>query len=306
MSTSRKDRTNAAWLTERERGSLFLMQVSFRMATLLGRRVMKLPVVLVAGWYFVFDARARRASRSWLERVQGSRVRSARIYRHLRTFAQVTLDRVFLLSGRDVELQFTRKGDELLRAQVATRRGAVLLGAHLGSYEAMRAGGMRDEVPIHIVGHFENARMINALLERLDPEQAARVIHIGDDAVGVMTRVRARVEAGDFVALLGDRVGLNDRVVRVPFFGIDAAFPQGPFLIAHLLRCPVYLVFGIYTDPGRYDLHCERFADRIDLPRAGRDEALRLVVTRYAQRLEHHARSAPYNWFNFFDFWSRS
>lgn len=271
---------------------------------------MKLPVALVACWYFVFDARARRASRSWLGRVQGSPVRASSIYRHLRTFAQVTLDRVFLLSRRDAGLEFTRTGDGHLHTQIATGRGAVLLGAHLGSYEALRAGGLRDEVPIHIVGHFENARMINALLERLDPEQAARVIHIGDDAVGVMTRIRARVEAGDFVALLGDRVGLerggmHERVVRVPFLGTDAAFPAGPFLIAHLLRCPVYLVFGLYTDPGRYDLHCEPFADRIDLPRAGRDEALQAIVTRYAQRLEHHARAAPYNWFNFFDFWSR-
>jgi hypothetical protein len=27
------------------------------------------------------------------------------------------------------------------------------------------------------------------------------------------------------------------------------------------------------------------------------------IVQRYADRLAHHARTAPYNWFNFYDFW---
>lgn len=297
---------DAAWLNERERGSLWLMRASFRLATLCGRRAMKVVVAGVAAWYWLFDRRARRASRAWLERVHGKPPRAAQVYRHLRTFAQVTLDRVFLISKCDRGIQFTRNGDEHLHAQISSGRGAVLLGAHLGSFEAMRAGGKQDDVPIHIVGHFANARRINALLTQLDPTQAAQVIHIGDDPVGVMTRVRARIEEGHLVALLGDRVGLNDRVVRVPFLGEEAAFPAGPFLVAHVLRCPVYLVFGLYSDPGRYDLFCEPFAERVDLPRAGREEALREVVKRYAARVEHHARRAPYNWFNFFDFWSRT
>lgn len=299
----RRPRGDAAWLTERERGVAWLMRLSFRLATVFGRRATKPVVALVAAWYCLFDARARRASRDWLRRVQGGPVRRGQVYRHVRTFAQVTLDRVFLLTGRDRGLEFTRSGDEHLSAQIATGRGAILLGAHLGSYEAMRAGGVHDGVPIHIVGHFENARRINAILSGLSPGRAAQVIHIGDDPVGVMARVRGRIEAGDLVALLGDRVGLSDRVVRVPFLGEDAAFPAGPFLLAHVLRCPVFLVFGLYTDPGRYDLHCEPFADRIELPRNGRDAALQAIVRRFAERLEHHARRAPYNWFNFFDFW---
>ena len=294
---------DAAWLTERERGFAWLMQLSFRLATLCGRRAMKPVVAVVAGWYCLFDSRARHASREWLRRVQGGPVQRGQVFRHIRTFAQVTLDRVFLLTGKDRGLEFTCTGQQHLSAQIATGRGAVLLGAHLGSYEAMCAGGVHEGIPIHIVGHFENARRINAVLSRLSPGRTAQVIHIGDDPVGVMARVRARIEAGHLVALLGDRVGLSDRVVRVPFLGETAAFPAGPFLLAHVLRCPVFLVFGLYTDPGRYDLHCEPFAERIELPRSGRDEALQVIVRRYAERLEHHARRAPYNWFNFFDFW---
>lgn len=293
----------ANWLGQRERGALWLMAASFRMAALVGRRAMKLPVALVALWYVLFDRRAVRASRDWLERVRGAPPTRADVYRHVRTFAQVTLDRVFLLTGKTGGLEFTCTGDDHLQRQIATGRGAVLLGAHLGSYEAMREGGLREDIPIRILGYFGNARMINALLEELDPGQAARVMHLGDDPVGVMASVRGRLEDGELVALMGDRVGLNERVVRAPFLGAEASFPAGPFLLAHLLRCPVYLVFGLYSDPGRYDLVCEPFAERVELPRAGRDAALTELVRRYAERVEHHARRAPFNWFNFFDFW---
>ena len=38
-------------------------------------------------------------------------------------------------------------------------------------------------------------------------------------------------------------------------------------------------------------------------PRQHRAAVLGEMATRYAARLEHHARSAPYNWFNFYDYW---
>jgi predicted LPLAT superfamily acyltransferase len=179
----------------------------------------------------------------------------------------------------------------------------VLVGAHLGSFEAMRAGAEREDFPINIVGHFENARMINALLSELNPRASARVLHVGKDPIGFATQARDCIAAGEMVAILADRVGLNDKQVVVRFMGADAAFPTGPFLLAHALKCPVYLVFGLYFEPNRYELFCEPFAEQLDLPRGDRQNALRAVVQRYAERLEHYARMAPDNWFNFYDFW---
>jgi len=293
------------WLSQRERGTLLGIRVSIRLAMLLGRRPMRLLVDLLAMWYRLFDRTAVRASRDWLHRVQGRRPGFWAVYRHLRTFAQVTMDRVFMVSGRTDGLCFTHTGQELLRRQLATGRGAVLLGAHLGSFEAMRASGSTHDVPIRILGYFQNARMINALLADLDPARAAQVIHFGDDPVGVMARVRACIDRGELIALLGDRVGLNERVVRASFLDSEARFAAGPFLLAALLHCPVFLVFGLYREPNCYDLHCELFAEQIDLPRRDRAAGLERCAQRYAERLEDYCRRAPDNWFNFFDFWSR-
>lgn len=293
----------AEWLSQRERGTVWLIHAALRMAQLVGRPLMK-PVVLVMALYYRLTSRkAARASRAWLKRVHGRPATFWETFRHIHTFAQVTLDRILLVSGKGRAFRFTRSGNEHIASQFASGRGAVLLGGHIGSFEAMRTGGEEDRVRINVLGHFANAQMINALLEKLDPDRAAQVIHIGDDPVGQMARVHDRIEAGDFVALLGDRTGLNERTVTVQFFGAPARFPAGPFLLAALMKCPVYLTFGLYRRPNQYDLSCEPFADRIHLPRKDRDAALQDVVQRYAERLEHYARSAPYNWFNFYDFW---
>lgn len=294
----------ANWLNRRERGTVLGIRAAYRFATLVGRAPTKPLVAAIALWYRLFDRRSVRCSRDWLRRATGQRPGFWAIYRHLRTFAQVTLDRAFLLTGRTRALRFTRQGLDLLERQQATGRGAVLLGAHLGSYEAMRAGGQQDDLRIQILGYFANARMINSLMAELNPTWSTQVIHLGDDPVGVMARVQEGIERGDFVALMGDRTGLNERTVEAEFFGEPAAFASGPFLLASILRCPVYLVFGLYSPPNRYDLHCERFAERIDLPRKDRDGALRRWAQAYAARVEHHARRSPNNWFNFFDFWA--
>ncbi|NJN45664.1 MAG: lipid A biosynthesis acyltransferase, partial [Candidatus Competibacteraceae bacterium] len=70
--------------------------------------------------------------------------------------------------------------------------------------------------------------------------------------------------------------------------------------------CPVIIFFGLYRGSNRYDIHFERLADVITLDRACRQQQLQHWAQRYAERLEHYTRSAPYNWFNFYDFWEET
>lgn len=293
----------ATWLNQKERGALLSIRLLFLMATFLGRGPTGLFLRFVTLWYALFDRTATGASREFLSRVFGRPATFREVYRHIYIFARVALDRIFLLMGRTHLFKVTRTGSENLRRLTDEKRGALLLGAHLGSFEAMRVGGADEQFPINIVGHFENAKMINSLLEQLDPEMAARVVHVGEDPVGAAAKMRERLEEGEMIAMLGDRVGLNDKHIAVDFMGDKALFPTGPFLLASILKCPIYLVFGLYSEPNQYNLYCEPFEEHLLLPRKERKVALERVVQRFAERVEHYARKAPYNWFNFYDFW---
>jgi predicted LPLAT superfamily acyltransferase len=304
VNESTKGAESPGWLGQRERGAVWAIRLGTFWATFFGRRPTRLIVYAIAAYYTLFDRTARQASRTWFERIDGEWPSLARVYRHILCFAHVTLDRLFFARGLIEDLDIHRHGKEYLDALARSGTGAILLGAHLGSFDAMHAAGKDEHFPVTILGHFENAAMINTVLEQLDPDRSSRVLHIGRDPVQLALALRDRVADGDFIAVMADRVGLNDKSLEVEFFGTPARFSTGPFLLAAILKCPIYLVFGLYRAPNRYDLHCEPFAERVTLPRRNRQEALEAIVTRYAERLEYYCRLAPDNWFNFYDFWS--
>jgi predicted LPLAT superfamily acyltransferase len=77
----------------------------------------------------------------------------------------------------------------------------------------------------------------------------------------------------------------------------------GPFRIATILRRPIVLMFGLYRGGKRYDIYFERLTDLSDEPSLQRGELAQQALYRYVERLEHYCRLAPYNWFNFYEFW---
>ncbi len=290
------------WLDVKERGAVLGIRFVAWLCTAFGRGAARAFVAVLAGWYALLDRRARSASREWFTRLDGE-PSFARTYAQIRAFAQTAVDRFFFLKGRRELFVTESHGTEHLRELSEAGKGAILVGAHLGSFEAMRAVGKGRSYRIHIVGDFRNARMVNAVLKELDPESQTRVIEVDPDGVDFMLRIRDLIERGDFVAILGDRVGPGTRSVEVDFMGGRARLPVGPYVLASTLRCPVLLTFALYSAPNRYDVYCEPFdAPRLD--RKDREGSLRALAQRYAQRLEHYARLAPDNWFNFYDFWS--
>ena len=268
-------------------------------ATLLGRRLTSRSSRhrrLVCALH----GRVRRASFDYLHRVHG-RATLGQVIGHLRCFAHVTVDRLFL-PRRARAFKISTHGEEhLASAREHARRHP--RDRPPGQLRGPARPG-RQASPVNVLGYFHNAPLINAVLRGLNPDR--RTLH-PDPArhPSFIFDVEDRVRAGEMVGTMGDRVGFDGKGVRVPFLGGDALFPTGPYLLAALLL-PSLPGLRPVRAPNRYELHCEPFADRVELPRGHREEALRILVARYATRLEAYCRLAPENWFNFYDFWSAS
>jgi predicted LPLAT superfamily acyltransferase len=292
------------WLNVAERGSVLGLEVLLFVCTAFGRRPAHVVLRVVCLYYLLFHRVARRASQDYLRRLglpSGWRA----TYRHIYRFAQCALDRLFFLRNDLGRFDIQTNGSAHLSALRDAKRGAILLGAHLGSFEAMRAVSADAQLPINIVGYFGNAKMINKFLDRRSGNVRTRLVEIKPDGVEFIFRAKELVEQGEMLAILGDRVS-SRHYVEVDFLGAPARFPTGPFILAATLRCPVYLSFALFSAPNHYSLFCEPLAELVVLPRISRQEALREYVQQYARRLEHFCRLAPDNWFNFFDFWSDS
>ena len=293
------------WTRSRERSNRLMMRVMAWLSLYLGRRVARLMLHPIALYFLLFAPAARRASRAYLQRVLAPMGRSPAwrdVYRHFHGFASVVHDRLFLAADRvdlfDVEIH----GQEHLLAPTRAGQGVFLMGAHLGSFDVVRASGRKlGGMQVTMVMHEGNARMFNAILASINPQSTQDIIALGH--ADSMLRVSQKLSQGHAIGILADRTPGDEARTAVSFLGAQAAFPTGPFRMAAVLQCPVIFMTGLYLGGNRYAIHFERIADFSGVARDGRDAAIGLAVRRYVALIEKYCRAAPCNWFNFFDFW---
>jgi len=290
------------WATLPERGTPTSLRVIAWIAAHIGRRGARLllyPITL----YFVITARsARRTSYEYLKRLRGESASWWHVFRHFHCFAATILDRVYLLRGDFERFGITVHGKEIVHRQIESRKGSILLGSHLGSFELLRAlGVLQRSFSLKVLMDPLHNQNITRFFDALNREIAATVI--APDRPDTLIRVKESLDAGCFIGMLGDRISGGDKTTQCQFLNAPATFPAGPVLLAAMMRCPVILFFGLYRGGNRYEIYFEHFADQIDLDRVRRAEDIQFWMQRYAERLEHYSRLAPYNWFNFYPFW---
>jgi len=298
--------SDADWRQQPERSSVFMLRVMTLISLGLGRSASRVVLYGIAAYFLAFAPTARRMSRGYLRRVlelpSTAAVGWRHLFRHFFSFASAVHDRVFLLNDRFDLFDIQVHNQQLIDQAVAGGQGVFLVGAHLGSFEVLRAIGRRQPgLRIAMVMYEDNARKINAAMGAINPHAQMDVVPLGH--IDSMMHVHALLEQGAVVGMLGDRSLGTDDKYPVDFLGDTAEFPLGPFRMAAVLKRPVLFMAGLYRGGNRYDVHFEALADFSAVPPRGRTQAVHDAVTRYAALLAGHCRSAPYNWFNFFDFW---
>jgi predicted LPLAT superfamily acyltransferase len=292
------------WRSHKERATPFMVWLIVRLATSLRRAMVRPLLYPIVAYFFVTSGTARAASRGYLRRVLGRDAGWRDLWRHLFAFASCTLDRIFLLSRRHQAIDITVDRPDEVRALVARMNGCLLFVAHFGSAEALRMIAVeKRDLPLSILLDRKHGRILTELLEELNPELARNIIDASERGPALVLALKEAIEAGRMLGIMVDRALSSDRSVAVDFLGSRAHFPVGPWQMAHALGVPIVLGFGVYHGGNRYTAHFELFAEGVKLPRQNRDAAITEFAQRYAQRLEHYARAAPYNWFNFYDYW---
>lgn len=268
----------------------------------MGRGMARSLLYPITGYFLLTCSNQRRASRDFLSLAMDRPATLLDTARHFHTFAGTILDRIFMMTDRYECLDLQIHNHSLIAEHLARQEGCVLIGSHLGSFEVLRITGvLKRDLPIKILMYPQHNEMMVRLLAELNPRLSECIIPLGQP--DTLIRARESVEAGSIIGLLGDRVTDNSKTVSCHFLGRPAHFSQGPMLIASLLKAPVFLFFGLYLGGNRYAIHFEHFAEEIPLERKSREAGIQYWTQRYAERLEHYARLAPYNWFNFYDFW---
>ncbi|WP_253261782.1 acyl-CoA synthetase [Ramlibacter montanisoli] len=248
----------AAWTRQAERSNALTLRLMRWIAVTLGRPLSRLVLHPITLYFMLFGGPAARASADYLRRVLGRAPSWGERYRHVHHFAATILDRVYLLRG-DFELfDLEVVGAEQLDAVLQAGRGAFLVGAHLGSFEALRAlGEQRRGVRVAMLMYEQNAKLLTDTLRAIAPDAVQHVIGLG--RMEAMLELRDWLDGGGVAGLLADRTlqgpgpssaAGRSRTHWIDFLGSPAAFSDGAFRLAALLRRPVVFMAGLYLGAG--------------------------------------------------------
>lgn len=290
------------------------MKMLLSIYRILGRWAFNLLLFPVVTYFVLTAGAARRSSRQYLLRVKGMaavrqipHLEKLTTFQHFMSFGDAILDKGAMWAQAFEEQQIEFSDPRSYDNFIADNRGSLFIGSHLGNLEVLRAyGEITQNMLVNALVYTGHSKKFAQILKQANPQATEHMIEVDSLGPESVLMLKERLAQGEHVAMVADRTSVHheERSIRSKFLGHPAPFPEGPFVIAHLLSCPVYLLFCL-KQRGAYRIFLEKFADPLELPRSNRQDALEQAVDRYARRLEHYCLLAPLQWFNFYDFWQR-
>ncbi|MGV3628199.1 MAG: lipid A biosynthesis acyltransferase [Betaproteobacteria bacterium] len=291
----------ASWHGQRERGGMLALRVISGIGLVLGRPITVWLMWPISLYFFLFVTEARSSSTDFLRRVWQRQPTRMEVWRHFRTFAVCLLDRLYFSAGETRNLHIEIEGADALQAIVGSGQGCLLIGSHLGNSDAVRSCGLDLGAPLKILMQIEQSPAMLSVLYDRNPEWRESLIPLGQP--DTFLQVHNALEEGALVAMLGDRAYRQEKSIAMPFLGMPALFPTGPMLLAAITGKPVVMFSGLYVGDGRYVVHFEVLSDVHEFAGCTKDAIVKSLLSRYTRQLEIQCQRAPYNWYNFFDFW---
>jgi len=349
------------WSNIAEAGTLFGLQFLRFVHQVFGRWLVTVFLMPTVVYFMLFRGDSRRASQDFL---QAHFARYPNYWqkppgwfdsaKHFYVFAETVVDK--LLSWFiDIDVDdFVIEHPERIEELMQDTRGQLIIGSHMGNLEYCRGFMHRyKDKHINILVHDKHSQNYNTIMQQLNPDSRLHVFQVAEFDVPTMLKIKAKIDAGEWVFIAGDRSPLSgvERTVEVDFMGRTAQLPIGPYMLAKGLGCPVKLMFS-YCDylpsstaagalpsntvAGALPLsrpenelstkeatsaasiidnkqanrakkvHFEvvSFADKLTFTRGDKQAQLQAYAQQFADALEAQCAKAPFQWFNFYDFWA--
>jgi predicted LPLAT superfamily acyltransferase len=293
----------ASWKSSKERSNTFTLRLICWIALNTSRWLARLWLYPITLYFFITSPDVRIASKHYLRRVKLKPTNFC-VAKHIFYFSTTILDRVFFLTDRFYQFDIRVYNRELISENLKNKRGCILLGTHLGSFEVLRSLLIkRGEFPLKILMNYDHNAKITRVLDTLNPKVASTVINLNDE--NVIFKIAESIEQGEIVAMLGDRpVDSASSSSHCNLLGDLAEFSNGPVKLALALEVPIVMFFGIYKGGNRYEIHFEELMQAKSIKRSEREMVVEETIIKFARIFEKYIQMAPLNWFNFYDYWN--
>jgi phosphatidylinositol dimannoside acyltransferase len=257
---------------------------------------------VMTGFFFFFAAPARRAIVRNLAVVlpgSSSIANHFRAFRTLLNFAwTITEAAKFRLT--ETEFRYEIIGPENLE-QLAATRGAIVMTAHMGSYDLGAALFARKcGREIQIVRAPEPDQLSARHLDESVQQIGAGGVKVAYNTPGTLLSfdLLQALRRGEIVSVQGDRVLAGDAEARGEMFGQPVAVPAGPFTLALVAQVPIYPLFIARRGYRHYRIIV---SDPISVTRteASRDNDIAAGAAQWCRELERVVAQHWDQWFAF-------
>jgi len=263
-------------------------------------------LLFIVPYFYFFSPRARRSiSQYWRAMSPGLNwwERQRHILKHFYVFGQVLMDRVFQSYQSELYFEMHREGPSHFDVVSQSDRGWIFVGAHVGGWDISThffqkdIGGSRLG-RVHFIGQgytFDNAKR---------EEKSSRVDSIesgnGDGSLIVVKNFLAEKK---HVGFLADRA-IGSQIELIPFLGKLAPFETRPFRVAAVCRAPICITYGFKMAGRQYEFYSAPLTELVYDRDLDRREQIYKWTEFFVRDLETQIRRHPYQWFNFYPFWS--
>jgi KDO2-lipid IV(A) lauroyltransferase len=197
------------------------------------------------------------------------------------------------------EISFPQATIAQIRQAAAEKRGALLLGTHMGNFNlAIPALLGHLGLPIQVL----SVASPNEGFTLLNRQRIKWGLEVTPISPQTLRQAIERLKAGG-VALTAFDFPIRENSTLIPFFGRPAYFPLGPARLARMTNAAV-LMGNCHYDPQQgYIVR----ADTVEVERTqDRRQDVLVTAQRMAQVLERYVAENPDQWLMFYPFWPES
>lgn len=312
---SSKNNISGTWERQNEVHGLLGMKIMMRVYKIFGRSFFILLLPLIIAGYYVTASPQRKASQQFLELVNARKKQlglkkrpKLSTFAHFLSFGITLLDKLTLWSDENKvkqRVEYAPGAQEILSTH--GKRGKLILASHLGNLDAARALARKSHLPrVTALVFTDNATRFLKITKLFAPDALQDLIAITEVTAALPCELDERLAKGEYVALTADRLSPcqgrgGERSVMVTFLGRQCAFPQGPFILASLLKCEVVAAFAL-KEKGKIKIYAHKFDDAVILNHKHREASLIVYAAKNAALLEKYTLSHSYEWFNFYEY----
>jgi KDO2-lipid IV(A) lauroyltransferase len=187
------------------------------------------------------------------------------------------------------------EGTERYLAARREGKGAILVTAHLGSFE-LGAAALRDQEPrVHVLFRRDEFPRFERLRSRM--HRVLGVVEVPfDEGWSAWARLRDALAADEVVMIQGDRVMPGHRGAEVPFLSGHIRLPLGPIKLAQATGAPIIPVFSIRTGVHRVRVIIDEPIHVDPAVPAHRSGEVHPALRKVASAIERQVAAHPDQW----------